>query len=279
MTAKRLLPVRVVLSFFLFLLTLSAWSQDRVVTGKVTDQTGNPVVGASVVPKGSRQGTSTDAQGNFSLSVSPNAKSLIISYVGLTQQEVSIKTGTIAVVLAPASNAMDEVVVVGYGTQRKRDVTASISKITSDKIASVPAPSFESALAGKAAGVQVTTTSGLAGSGAVIRIRGVNSISIPGDPLYVIDGLPIDVTYLNGPTRNNLGQDRNPLANLNPNDIESIEILKDAGAAGIYGSRGANGVILITTKRGKGKIRHNFSARVGLSGPTVKPEFVDKDTW
>ncbi|HYE53443.1 MAG TPA: SusC/RagA family TonB-linked outer membrane protein, partial [Chitinophagaceae bacterium] len=100
-----------------------------------------------------------------------------------------------------------------------------------------------------------------------------------GDPLYVIDGLPIDVTYLNGPTRNNLGQDRNPLANINPNDIESIEILKDAGAAGIYGSRGANGVVLITTKRGKGALRHNFSARVGLSGPTVEPKFVDKDTW
>lgn len=280
MTAKRLLPVRVVLSFLLFLLTQAAWSQDRVVTGKVTDsQNGTPVTGASVVPKGSNQGTSTDAQGNFSLSVPSSTRILVITSVGYGMQEVSITGASMQVRLIPANSALDEVVVVGYGTQRKRDVTASISKISSDKIGSVPAPSFESALAGKAAGVQVTTTSGMAGSGAVIRIRGVNSISIPGDPLYVIDGLPIDVTYLNGPTRNNLGQDRNPLANLNPNDIESIEILKDAGAAGIYGSRGANGVVLITTKRGKGKLRHNFSARAGLSGPAVKPEFVDKDTW
>ncbi|MGB8190724.1 MAG: TonB-dependent receptor, partial [Chitinophagaceae bacterium] len=257
-----------------------AWSQDRVITGKVTDsQNGTPVTGASVVPKGSTNGTTTDAQGAFRLNVPARATALIISYVGYAPQEITIRGTNLTISLSPQDNALNEVVVVGYGTQKKRDVTASISKIGADKIGSVPAPSFESALAGKAAGVQVTTTSGMAGSGAVIRIRGVNSISIPGDPLYVIDGLLIDATYLNGPTRNNLGQDRNPLANLNPNDIESVEILKDAGAAGIYGSRGANGVVLITTKRGRGKMRHNFSARVGASGPTVKPEFVDKDTW
>lgn len=280
MTAKRLLPVRIALSFLLFLLTQAAWSQDRVVTGKVTDaQNGAPIVGASVVPKGSTTGTSTDAQGVFTLRVPNNINTLVVSSVGFGQQEITIRGTTVNVSMSSAGNSLNEVVVVGYGTQRKRDITASISKVTSDKIASVPAPSFESALAGKAAGVQVTTTSGMAGSGAVIRIRGVNSISIAGDPLYVIDGLPIDVTYLNGPSRNQLAQDRNPLANINPNDIESIEILKDAGAAGIYGSRGANGVVLITTKRGRGKLQHNFSARVGLSGPTVKPDFVDKDTW
>jgi TonB-dependent starch-binding outer membrane protein SusC len=280
MTAKRLLPVRIVLSFLLFLLTQAAWSQDRVVTGKVTDsQNGQPIVGASVVPKGTTSGTSTDTQGAFSLRVPNNINTLIISSVGYGQQEVTIRGTTVTATLSANNSSLNEVVVVGYGTQRKRDVTASISKVTSDKIGSVPAPSFESALAGKAAGVQVTTTSGMAGSGAVIRIRGINSISIAGDPLYVIDGLPIDVTYLGGPTRNSLAQDRNPLANINPSDIESIEILKDAGAAGIYGSRGANGVVLITTKRGRGKLQQNFSARVGLSGPTVKPDFVDKDTW
>jgi TonB-dependent starch-binding outer membrane protein SusC len=268
------------MSCLLLLLTLAASSQDRAITGKVTDsRTGAPVAGASVVPKGSASGTATDAQGTFRITVPRNITTLVISSVGYTPMDVPIRSLELTVSLTPMEGSMDEVVVVGYGTQRKRDVTASISKITSDKIASVPAPSFESALAGKAAGVQVTTTSGMAGSGAVIRIRGVNSISIPGDPLYVIDGLPIDASYLGGPTRNNLGQDRNPLANLNPNDIESIEILKDAGAAGIYGSRGANGVVLITTKRGKGGLRHNFSARAGISGPTVKPDFVDKDTW
>jgi TonB-dependent starch-binding outer membrane protein SusC len=280
MTANRLLPVRIALSFLLFLLTQAAWSQDRVITGKVTDaQNGAPIVGASVVPKGSTAGTATDAQGAFSLSVPSNINTLVVSSVGFGQQEITIRGTTVNVAMSSSGNSLNEVVVVGYGTQRKRDITASISKVTSDKIASVPAPSFESALAGKAAGVQVTTTSGLAGSGAVIRIRGINSISIAGDPLYVIDGLPIDVTYLNGPSRNRLAQDRNPLANINPNDIESIEILKDAGAAGIYGSRGANGVVLITTKRGRGKLQHNFNVRIGLSGPTVKPDFVDKDTW
>jgi TonB-dependent starch-binding outer membrane protein SusC len=280
MTANRLLPVKVVVSFLLFLLTQAAWSQDRVITGKVTDsQNGAPIAGASVIPKGSNTGTSTDAQGNFSLTVPARTNALIISYVGFNQQEVSIRGNSVSISLSRVSNSMDEVVVVGYGTQKRRDVTASISKIGSDKIASLPAPSFESAIAGKAAGVQVTTTSGMAGSGAILRIRGVNSISIAGDPLYVIDGLPIDATYLGGPSRNSLAQDRNPLANLNPNDIESIEILKDAGAAGIYGSRGANGVVLVTTKRGRGKMKHNFSARVGISGPTFKPEFVDKDTW
>jgi TonB-dependent starch-binding outer membrane protein SusC len=153
MTAKRLLPVRVVSLFLLFLLTMAAWSQDRVITGKVTDsQNGAPIIGASVVPKGSTRGTSTDNQGNFSLSVPSNTTALIVSFVGYGQQEISIRGTSVNVAMAPAGSSMNEVVIVGYGTQRKRDVTASISKISSDKIGLVPAPSFESAMAGKAAG-------------------------------------------------------------------------------------------------------------------------------
>lgn len=257
-----------------------SFSQEKVVTGKVSDSRDNSAVqGATVSGKDKRLAVQTAADGTFRISVPAGATTLVISSVGYGTQEVAISSSPVNVSLVLTNASLGEVVVVGYGTQRKRDVTASISRITADKIANVPSPSFESALAGKAAGVQVTTSSGMAGSSAIIRIRGINSISIAGDPLYVIDGLPIDVTYVGNTYRDRLGQDRNPLANINPNDIESVEILKDAGAAGIYGSRGANGVILITTKRGKGKLTQNFSLRLGISNPSVKPRLVDKDTW
>jgi TonB-linked SusC/RagA family outer membrane protein len=276
MIIKRLLYL-LILPLLLF--TGQAYAQDKLVTGTVTDATGAPVANASVVVKGARSGTSTAANGSFSIRVPSSATTLTITSIGYGTREISITPGPMSVSLTQTNAALNEVVVVGYGTQRRKDVTSSIARIGSDKIADVPSPSFESALAGKAAGVQVTNTSGLAGSGAIIRIRGINSISIPGDPLYVIDGLPIDVTYVGGRLRNTTGQDRNPLANINPNDIESVEILKDAGAAGIYGSRGANGVVLITTKRGRGKLTQNFTARLSVSGPTVKPKLVDKNTW
>ena len=277
MNLRKLLLLSISAVFFLATI---AQAQTKQVSGRVTDASGAALGGVTVAARGSNTATTTADDGSFSFSVPQNTTALVFTYVGFERAEVSLAgRSSVTVQLTAASSSLNEVVVVGYGTQRKRDVTASISKIGSEKIVNVPAPSFESALAGKAAGVQVTTSNGLAGSGAVIRIRGINSISIAGDPLYVIDGLPIDVTYTGGALRNSLGQDRNPLANINPNDIESIEILKDAGAAGIYGSRGANGVILITTKRGKGKLRQDFSARVGVSGPALRPKFVDKNTW
>ena len=268
------------ISVFFLLLSTAANAQTKPVSGRVTDANGVGLAGVTVAAKGTNTVTTTSEDGSFSLAVPQATTALVFTSVGFERTEIALNNQTtFNVRLTASSSNLNEVVVVGYGTQRKRDVTASISKIGADKIVNVPAPSFESALAGKAAGVQVTTSNGLAGSGAVVRIRGINSISIAGDPLYVIDGLPIDVTYTGGALRNSLGQDRNPLANINPNDIESIEILKDAGAAGIYGSRGANGVILITTKRGRGKLRQDFSARVGVSGPALEPQFVDKDTW
>lgn len=278
MTLKRMLAALMALMLGI---SLPAIAQDKLVTGKVTDaKDGSALPGATVRAKGTKNFTQTGVDGTFKFKVPAATTTLLISYSGYADMEMAVAAnGETNAALQVSSSNLNEVVVVGYGTQRKKDVTASISKVTADKIAGVPAPSFESALAGKAAGVQVTTSSGLAGSSAVIRIRGINSISIPGDPLYVIDGLPIDVTYASGSVRNTLGQDRNPLSNLNPNDIESVEILKDAAAAGIYGSRGSNGVVLITTKRGKGKLRHNFTARAGVSGPTFKPNFVDKNTW
>ncbi|MFM2138574.1 MAG: hypothetical protein RJA57_881 [Bacteroidota bacterium] len=259
-----------------------SFAQNKLVTGKVTDaKDGSPLVGATVTAKDTKIATQTNAEGVFRLSVPASVNTLTITSVGFTSQDVSIDgKSSVDVSLAVSNASLSEVVVVGYGTQKRKEVTGAIAKVGSDKIANVPAPSFESALAGKAAGVQVITSGGAAGSGAIIRIRGISSISVPGDPLYVIDGLPIDATYLGTNTRNRLGQDRNPLSNINPEDIESIEILKDAGAAGIYGSRGANGVVLITTKKGKGnKLRVNYDARVGIATYAVKPNFVDKNTW
>lgn len=280
MSSKRLLKTASLI-VLLFAAQFS-FAQNKVISGKVSDsKDASPLPGVTITIKGSRSGVQTKADGTYSITVTPSATALIFSSVGFNTQEIAIGSNAVLNVQMVINNtSLGEVVVIGYGTQKRKEVTGSIVKVGSDKIANVPAPSFESALAGKAAGVQVITSGGAAGSGAIIRIRGISSVSIPGDPLYVIDGLPVDATYLGTNTRNRLGQDRNPLNNINPDDIESIEILKDAGAAGIYGSRGANGVVLITTKKGKGnKFRINYDARVGVNTYAVKPKFVDKNTW
>jgi TonB-linked SusC/RagA family outer membrane protein len=264
----------------LLLCSIFAFAQDKVVSGRVTDANGNGIGKVTVQARGARAATSTNDDGSFSLRVPQNTTALIFTSVGFDRQEVNLNDqATLNVRLNAAATNLSEVVVVGYGTQRKKDVTGSITKVDGAKLANVPTASFESALAGKAAGVQVIPSNGMAGSGAVVRIRGAASVSLSTEPLYVIDGIPIDNTFTGTQTRNQVGQDRNPLANINPNDIESVEILKDAAAAGIYGSRGANGVVLITTKRGKGKMKVNYTARVGYSEPALKPKFVDKDTW
>jgi TonB-dependent starch-binding outer membrane protein SusC len=270
------------LTLLLALFAVSSFAQQSV-TGTVTDaKDGSPLNGATVTVKGTKNVTKTNPQGVYNLSnVAANAV-LIITNVGFGNELVSVEgKATVDAKLTAANQNLSEVVVVGYGTQRKKDVTGSIVKIGAEKIANVAAPSFESALAGKAAGVQINTNNGLAGSGASIRIRGIATVNTQSDPLIVIDGLPLNNEngFGNAPSRGSVAQDRNPLSNINPNDIESIEILKDASAAGIYGSRAANGVILITTKKGKGKGKIGFSTRVGVSTPSLKPKFVDKNTW
>lgn len=261
--------------------TVTAFAQSSV-SGVVTDsKDGSPIVGVTVTIKGTKTAVTTDAKGAYTIAVASNG-TLLFSSIGFSSEQAAVGGRTSLNIKMTGSNqSLSEVIVVGYGTQRKKDLTGSIVKIGADKIANVPAPSFESALAGKAAGVQITTSNGLAGSGAIIRIRGTSTVSTQGDPLYVIDGLPINIEggIINSPSRGTVAQDRNPLANINPNDIESIEILKDASAAGIYGSRGANGVILVTTKKGKGKGKLNFSTRLGISNPSLRPKFVNKDTW
>ena len=263
----------------LLLFSLLSSAQDRVLSGKVTDASGKAVSGVSVTVKGNTRGTTTGEDGNYSLNVPASATTLVFSSVGYTPQEVAIRgRNSASVVLQSSPGSLNEVVVVGYGTQRRREVTGAISKVTSDQLNVSPVPSFEAALQGKAPGVQVIQGNGLAGSGSVVRIRGVGSISASADPLYVIDGIPIiSDPFLRG---NGGAMNQNPLSSLNPSDIESVEILKDAGATGIYGSRGANGVILITTKRGKsGKPTFNYSNKIGVATFSQKPDFVNGPEW
>jgi TonB-linked SusC/RagA family outer membrane protein len=253
----------------------------RTLTGKVTDEKGAGIANASVLVKGSTIGTTTGNDGAFSLKVPESAKVLVVSSVNFGQQEVSIgKTNNINISLKSTSENLQEVVVVGYGTKSIRENTGAVSKIKGDKIAEVPTPSFDQALAGKTAGVQVNATGGVLGDGVSIRVRGVNSISSSSQPLIVIDGVPqIELSNLNGFNGGN-GTRFNPLALVNANDIESFEVLKDAGSSSIYGSRAANGVILITTKKGKkGTAKVNVDIKLGLAKANKLPDLLSPDEF
>ncbi|UOR04249.1 TonB-dependent receptor [Hymenobacter aerilatus] len=227
--------------------THDLWAQVRTITGKVLGSDGAALPGVTVVVKGGGQGTSTDAEGGYSLSIPAAANTLVYSFIGYDSKEVAIGgQSTINVTLAANTTGLDEVVVVGYGTQLRRELTGSVATISGSDVAQRPVQSFEQAMQGKAPGVNITTPNGVLNNPPVVRIRGVNSISLSSSPLYVIDGIP---TYSGDNSATNAPN--NPLSNINPNDIESIEVLKDAAAAAIYGSRAAGGVILVTTKRGK----------------------------
>lgn len=263
----------------LLFVSATAFSQSKTITGKITDsKDGTPLSGITVSAKGARTAVQTNSDGTYSISVPSSVTALVITSVGYASQEIRI-TGSIAdVSLVVTNTALNEVIVIGYGTQRRKDVTGAISKVSSDKLTAIPVSSFEAALQGKAPGVQIIQGNGLAGSGSVVRIRGIGSISASGDPLYVVDGIPIvSDQFLRG---NGGAMNQNPLSSINPADIESVEILKDAGATGIYGSRGANGVIIITTKRGKsGKPQFNFNTRVGIATYAKRQEFANTTEW
>jgi TonB-dependent starch-binding outer membrane protein SusC len=254
------------------------------IAGTITEPSGEGAVGVSVTLVGTRLGVVTDFEGNFKITNVPAGTYTVkTTYTGFLEgtQEVTIRNGettNIKMTLQENSNVLDEVVILGYDVQRKRDLVGSVSKVTSEKLNEIPGGSFENALQGKAAGVQVVQSSGIAGAGSVIRIRGVASLSAGGDPLMVVDGVPIFQD--NFVTGERGGQNNNPLNSINPADIESIEILKDASATAIYGSRGANGVVLITTKRGKkGKPTFDFSSRIGTSQPTRVLRVMNADEW
>ncbi|HEX8314441.1 MAG TPA: SusC/RagA family TonB-linked outer membrane protein, partial [Flavisolibacter sp.] len=228
----------------------------RVIAGKVTDRNGVPVPNVSVVIKDAATGTQTNAEGNFSLTVPATAKALTFSSIGFTSQDVTIgNEATINVTLAAAESqsALQEVVVTGYQTVRRADVTGSVSKVSGQQIAQKPIGSFTQLLQGTATGVQVTGVSGRPGANANIRIRGTGSINAGSDPLIMVDGIAVTSAAYNL---------------INPDDIEEITVLKDASASSIYGSRAANGVLVVTTKRGRsGKTVLNYSFQYGVAKP------------
>lgn len=250
--------------FFLLLFIFQlGYAQERTITGTVTDADGVPLPGVNVAVRGANnRGTQTNFDGNYSITAAPN-ESLLFSFVGLKTVERQVGTSTtINVSMEEDAQALEEVVVVGYGVQAKREVTGSISQVKGDEIANLVTPSFESQLAGRAAGVQVTTQSGIIGETPRFRIRGIASITSGTYPLVVVDGIPIYTGDLGGYASNNA------LGDINPADIESIEILKDGSATAIYGSRAANGVVLITTKKGKeGRMTVNLNSTVGWASP------------
>jgi len=248
-----------------------AWAQTRTVTGRVTsaDEPGG-IPGVNVLVRGTSIGTATDLDGSYSLGVPEGSDFLIVSFLGYLSQEVRIgNRSQINITLQPDLQTLGEVVVVGYGEQDRKTLTSAISSIRGADVANLPITSPDQLLQGRAAGVVVNTESGEPGGGMNIRIRGTTSITGDSDPLYVIDGVPIISNNIAATT---FGQPVNPLADLNPADIESLEILKDASATAIYGARAANGVVLITTKRGqKGKPTVNISAYGGISEPWRDP--------
>jgi TonB-dependent SusC/RagA subfamily outer membrane receptor len=233
--------------FLSLVLTAQTWAQS--ISGTVVDENNEPLPGVAVLVVGTGKGMATDFDGNYTITgLKAGEYTLEFSFIGYKKasRTATLKEGentVLNVKMEVEANMIDEVVVVGYGVQRKRDMTGSVVSLKSKELNDIPAPSFNNAIQGKASGVQVITGSGVAGSGSMVRVRGVASISAGGDPLYVVDGIPITQdNFLDG---NRGGFNSNPLAAINPSDIESIEILKDAAATGIYGSRGSNGVILL----------------------------------
>ncbi len=266
----------------LILFATSSLMAQYTISGTVTDEDGEALIGATVRIQDTEKGVITDIMGKYLLNVSSGTYTVQVDFLG---SEPLLKTVTVAnknVVLdfslREDAELLGEVVVVGYGTQRKRELIGTVAQIDSEELLDVVGGSFENVLQGKASGVQITQSSGIAGAGSVVRIRGVKSISSGGEPLFVVDGIPI--TQDNFLLGSENAQNNNPLSSINPNDIQSIEILKDAAAASIYGSRGANGVVLITTKRGgTSKPVFEYTTRIGTSNPTKILGLMNAEEW
>lgn len=262
--------------WILLLIGSHAYAQNRTVTGTVTgSDNGFPLPGVSVSVKGSSAGTQTDPNGRFSISAS-NSSTLVFSYIGYTSRDVIVGNQTnIAVSLISDQRSLNEVLVTGYGTvQRKREVTGSIATVKGSEFENLPIQSFDKALQGRAAGVQVTSTSGQPGGGIQVRVRGNATINGSAQPLFIVDGIQVSSGGLSGSTS------ANALAGINPDDIENIEVLKDAASASIYGALAANGVVIVTTKRGKvGKTQLKASAQFGRSTAINPYELLNSDQW
>ncbi len=255
-------------------------AQTRQVTGKILDAGDNsPLAGVTITAKGTKSAVISGPDGSFTIHVGAKITNLHISYIGYEDKEIPLGSGNepLALTLSRTKSALSEVVVVGYGKASKKDLTGSISRLDTKAVENYPAPSFESAIQGKAPGVVVASGSGRVGEAIQVNIRGLSSISASSQPLYVVDGLPVTTTSLSDQTNN----DTNPLADINPNDIESIDILKDASAAAIYGARAANGVVLITTKKGKSSRKTNIelNTSTGISNPARERKFMDASQY
>lgn len=268
----------ITLLLLMFILgSVSAQNTSLNIKGIVRDAMGDPIVGATILQQGSTHGTISNKDGEFSLSV-PDKSMLEISFIGYQTKivKVTAQKREFNIVLEDDTQVLADVVVVGYGVQKKSDLTSSISTIKSEQLSSTSITSLDQGIQGRAAGVAVLNTSGQPGAGTSIRIRGTSSINGNNEPLYVIDGVPVisdASTFSTGTLKNPA---LNPLTNINPNDIESIEILKDASATSIYGARGANGVVLVTTKQGKnGKPKVSIGAKYTLQQVTKKMDMLN----
>lgn len=247
------------------LFALTSWAQESVISGQITDETGLPVPGASIFIKGTQNGVSSDIDGNYQIKATPNA-SLTISFVGYATQEIAVGNKTVInAQLVPSSKDLEEVVVVGYGTQKKSVVTGAISSVKAEQLENLPLTRVEQSLQGRVSGVNIFANSGQPGSSATVRVRGITSFNGDGanSPLFVIDGIVAD-----------------NISFLNQSDIASIEVLKDAASAAIYGTRAANGVILVTTKKGKaGKISVTYNGFGGSSRPARKLDLLNGEQY
>lgn len=270
MRKKRLLA-RPLALLLVLLLCMHAFPQNKVVTGKVTDsKDGSPIQGVTVVPKGSRTGATTDEKGYFHLTVKNNVSVLVFSSIGFTAKEVAVTGADLAVSLTAFNASLSEVIVVAYGTRRKGDLTGAVTSVTAKDFQKGEIASAEQLLQGKVAGLQITPGGGAAGGGSRIRIRGVSSLNGSNDPLIVIDGMPIE--------SNNLPGSANYLNTINPDDIESVSVQKDASATALYGSRASNGVIIITTKKGaKGGVKYSFNTKLSLAHLTKYIDVLSAD--
>lgn len=258
-----------ILVTLLLALPTVGWTQSKTVSGTVISGEDNMTLpGVNVRVQGTSRGTVTDIDGSYSIAVA-NEETLVFSYIGFLSQEVSVvNQSTIDITLLPDAKTLGEVVVVGYGSVTRGDLTGNVASLKGSEIANVPVPTFQEAIQGRMSGVFVESSSGKVGEGVKIRVRGTSSISGGNEPLYVIDGIPVTSSGTIGKS--------NPLADINFNDIESFEVLKDASAAAIYGARASNGVVLITTKSGTaGKTKFNVGIQRGVSTPTRKNEFLN----
>jgi TonB-linked SusC/RagA family outer membrane protein len=259
------------------LLHVSGYAQNKVVKGTITDVSGLPIPGVNVVIKGTKTGVSTDIDGKYSLSASPG-ETLVISFLGYKTIEQKVgNASSYNVSLEDENSKLNEVVIIGYGTQKKKLTTGAISGIKTENFVERPMSRVDQGLIGQVAGVRVKTTSGLPGQAFSVEIRGGGSITAGNEPLYVIDGFPI---YTEPSNSNGGFSNGSPLDNINPNDIASIEVLKDAAAASIYGSRASNGVIIVTTKKGKlGKTKFSFNTYGGINKEANRVDMLSSQQW